>query len=112
MGCRTTPVPLSGPAQRYDGDALLELEPALKPGLAGGWYYHDDAHLRPDKLMSAWRRYLETNGVTIVENCAFQSFRSRNGRAEAARTAQGEHSGDMFIVAAGAWTPLLNEQLG
>ena len=39
------------PAQRYDGDAVLELEPALKPGLAGGWYYHDDAHLRPDKLM-------------------------------------------------------------
>lgn len=31
----------------YDGDALLELEPALRPGLAGGWYYHDDAHLHP-----------------------------------------------------------------
>ncbi len=29
----------------------VELEPALRPGLAGGWYYHDDAHLRPDKLM-------------------------------------------------------------
>ena len=28
----------------------------FEPGLAGGWYYHDDAHLRPDKLMQAWRR--------------------------------------------------------
>ena len=46
------------PAQRYDGDAVLELEPALKPGLAGGWYYHDDAHLRPDKLMRSWREVL------------------------------------------------------
>src|SRR5262249_12838559 len=25
------------PARRLDGDALLELEPALRPGLAGGW---------------------------------------------------------------------------
>src|SRR5207247_4893894 len=27
------------PATPYHGDALLELEPALKPGLAGGWHY-------------------------------------------------------------------------
>ena len=100
------------PARRLDSDSLIELEPALKPGLAGGWYYHDDSHLRPDKLMSAWRRYLEASGVTIVENCGFQSFRSRNGRAQAAGTAQGELPADIFIVAAGAWTPLLNDQLG
>ncbi len=100
------------PAGRCDGDALLELEPALKPGLAGGWYYHDDAHLRPDKLMVAWRRVLEAGGVTIRENCAFQGFRCKNGRAQVANTAHGEQPADMFIVAAGAWTPLLNEHLG
>ena len=55
------------PAREYDGNAVLELEPALRPGLAGGWYYHDDAHLRPDKLMSAWRRVLEAGGATIRE---------------------------------------------
>ena len=68
------------PARRYDGDTVCELEPALRPGLAGGWYYHDDAQLRPDKLMQAWRRVLETGGVVIRENCAFRGFRSRNGR--------------------------------
>src|SRR5271157_1921870 len=111
MGCRTTPVPLSGPAQRYDGDALLELEPALKLGLAGGWYYHDDAHLRPDKLMRAWRSVLAAGGATIRENCAFQGFRSRDGQVSAAKTIQGEVAADVFVVAAGAWTPLLNEHL-
>ena len=35
------------PARRCDAHALVELEPALKPGLAGGWYYDHDAHLRP-----------------------------------------------------------------
>jgi D-amino-acid dehydrogenase len=100
------------PARRYDGDALVELEPALKPGLRGGWYYHDDAHLRPDKLMKAWRSVLETQGATIRENCAFHGFRARNGKVVVADTAQGELPADVFVVAAGAWTPLLNEHLG
>jgi len=100
------------PARRFDGDALVELEPALQPGLAGGWYYHDDAQLRPDKLMKAWRRVLESQGATIHENRPFQGFRSRNGHVVVADTAQGELAADVFVVAAGAWTPLLNEHLG
>jgi D-amino-acid dehydrogenase len=99
-------------ARRYDGDALLELEPALKPKLAGGWYYHDDAHLRPDKLMKAWRSVLAAGGATIRENCAFQGFRLQDGQASAADTSQGELTGDVFVVAAGAWTPVLNKHLG
>ena len=39
-----------------------ELEPALKPGLAGGWHYEGDAHLRPDKLMSSWRTAARITG--------------------------------------------------
>jgi D-amino-acid dehydrogenase len=100
------------PAESYSGEALLELEPALRPGLAGAWYYHDDAHLRPDKLMSAWRRVLASGGVTIQENCEFKGFRNQNGRALVAQTSQGDLVADRFVVAAGAWTPLLNEHLG
>src|SRR5439155_9613967 len=33
------------PAKRYDGEAVRELEPALKSGLAGGWHYNTDGHL-------------------------------------------------------------------
>jgi D-amino-acid dehydrogenase len=100
------------PAQRYGGDALIELEPALRPGLAGGWYYHDDAHLRPDKLLRSWRKVLESGGVTIREHCAFRGFRRQNGRAVAADTEQEGLTADAFVVATGAWTPLLNDQLG
>jgi D-amino-acid dehydrogenase len=100
------------PAQRLDGEALAALEPALKPGLAGAWCYRDDAHLRPDRLMRAWRGCLESRGVVIRENAGFQRFRSGNGRAVAAVTGAGELAADFFIVATGAWTPLVNEQLG
>jgi D-amino-acid dehydrogenase len=100
------------PARRLDGDDLGELEPALQPGLAGGWYYHDDAHLRPDKLMRAWRQVLEAGGVEVRAHCAFQGFAGGNGRARVALTEQGELPADVFIVAGGAWTPLFSEHLG
>jgi D-amino-acid dehydrogenase len=100
------------PARRLDGDAVSELEPALKPGLAGGWYYHDDAHLRPDRLLRSWRRALEASGVSIRENSRFLGFRRQDGRAVAADTEQGGLTADAFVIATGAWTPFLNDQLG
>lgn len=100
------------PAERLDGKVLVALEPALKPGLAGAWCYRDDAHLRPDRLMQSWRSRLESRGVVIREDCGFERFRAENGRAVAAITATGELAADLFVVATGAWTPLLNDRLG
>jgi D-amino-acid dehydrogenase len=100
------------PARRYDGDAVVELEPALRPGLAGGWYYEGDAHLRPDKLLRSWRRALEAGGVTVREHCALEGFVAGSGRAAAVATGQGEIAADVFVVAAGAWTPRLRRLLG
>lgn len=100
------------PARLLDGCELCALEPALRDDLAGGWYYHDDAHLRPDKLMSAWRARIEADGGAIREHHDFQGFETRNGRVLSARTSGGDASGDLFIVAAGAWTPRLKEHLG
>jgi D-amino-acid dehydrogenase len=99
------------PARRIDGEGVRELEPALKPGLAGGWYYEHDAHLRPDVLLDSWRDRLERRGVQVRESCELNGIVRRNGRATAARTSQGEIAADQFVVATGAWTPLLAREL-
>jgi D-amino-acid dehydrogenase len=99
-------------ATRYDGQALTDLEPALKPGLAGGWHYLTDGHLRPDKLLSSWRNLLTNCGVTIHEYCELLGFIHHANRAHAIRTSQGEMSADAFVLATGAWTPLLKIELG
>jgi D-amino-acid dehydrogenase len=107
-------------ANRYDGDEVVKLEPALKPGMAGGWHFPGDAHLRPDKLMSSWKTLLESRGVSILENHEFQKFvkiGGKNGasgqsRANRVITSQGEFEADAFVVATGAWTPMLNRELG
>jgi D-amino-acid dehydrogenase len=98
--------------ERIDGANLVEREPALKPGLAGGWLYETDAHLRPDRLMAGWREVLQRRGVTIRSQCALTGFAGEAAAARAARASQGDFSADAFVVATGAWTPLLNRQLG
>jgi D-amino-acid dehydrogenase len=50
--------------------------------------------------------------VTIREHCEMTGFRSEASRAVALTTTQGEIPGEAFVVAAGAWTPLLDKHLG
>jgi len=99
-------------AQRVDSAALEDMEPSLRPGLAGAWYYEVDAHLRPDRLMQAWRCVLTELGVTLVENQQVEGFVRQQGRAVAVKTSAGDIAADVFVVATGAWTPWLNKQLG
>jgi D-amino-acid dehydrogenase len=100
-------------ATRLPAEELAKLEPALKPdAAAGAWLYDCDAHLRPDKLMSAWQRRLNEQGVTIRENCEFQGFERTDGKVTGLVTSQGRIEADQVVIATGAWTPLLKEQLG
>jgi D-amino-acid dehydrogenase len=99
-------------AQRFDSAALAALEPALKPDMAGGYLYKSDAHLKPDRLMSELKRVLLCHGVEIKEKCEVLGFVKSNLSVKAVRTSAGELPGDQFVVATGAWTPMLNKELG
>lgn len=104
------------PAQRLGPAEVVALEPSLRDDVAGGWYYEHDAHLRPDRLMASWRQRLEARGTEFREHCAMQRFVATNGQtsgtAAAVATEQGELAADVFIVAAGALTPFLADELG
>ncbi|SFI47755.1 D-amino-acid dehydrogenase [Planctomicrobium piriforme] len=90
---------------------LLEMEPALKPGVAGAWLYDCDAHLRSDKLMEAWQKRLVHDGVSIRENCELISLEEGDGAISAVNTTAGRIEVDQVVVATGAWTRLLSRQL-
>jgi D-amino-acid dehydrogenase len=98
-------------AERWDEEQLLANEPALKPGLAGGWYYERDCHLRPDRLLASWRKVLEGRGVSIREHCEAKRFRGNGKTLTSLETSTGDVTADAFVVATGAWTPLLNREL-
>jgi len=99
-------------ADAYPGEEVRQLEPALKLGLAGGWHYAGDCHLRPDRLMAELRQRLEASGVRLIEQARVEEFCVEGQWARSVRTTQGDIPGQIFVVATGAWTPFLNRQLG
>ena len=102
-------------ARRLDGDELAAFEPALKPGLAGGWFYESDAHLRPDALMRSWRRSLEARGVTIREGVSVTGVATDAGRVTGVRTDDGGGEtvpASAVVIAAGALAPAFRDALG
>jgi D-amino-acid dehydrogenase len=100
------------PSDRLDGDAVLQFEPALKSGLAGGWYYREDAHLQPEMLMASWRQALDRRDVAVKENCELRSIRTSGDKAAAIETSTGDIEAEAFVVATGALTKRLSGVLG
>ncbi|MBA4031696.1 MAG: amino acid dehydrogenase [Planctomyces sp.] len=100
------------PARRIVGDdALIEFEPALKPGNTGAFLYDCDAHLRPDKLMEQMRASLVSQGVTLLEGTKVEEIVTEGSRFKAVKTSQGEIEAGHVVVAAGALSPLFQKAL-
>ncbi|MEX2317554.1 MAG: FAD-dependent oxidoreductase [Pirellulales bacterium] len=97
---------------RVEGSQLTAIEPALRSGLAGGWHWLTDAHLRPDRLMTALRELLERRGVEIQEGVQVNDFEVTAGRAAAIETSSGRMAAELFVVAAGAESPAFARRLG
>ena len=98
-------------ARRIEGDELAEFEAALKPGLAGAFYYDADAFARPDLLNAAWSQTLRQRGVSFVENCGLRAVHQSCGRVSSLLTSKGTLDADRFVIATGAWSAKLSSQL-
>jgi D-amino-acid dehydrogenase len=99
-------------ARPLDAPKLFEFEPALRRGPAGGWHYTGDAHLRPDRLMTALAGVLRSRGVEILEETSVSRIMLENGRARAVETAAGTLEADAVVLAAGARSAAFAAQLG
>ncbi len=96
----------------HPGEAVRELEPALRSGMAGGWHFPDDAHIRPDKLLVGLRAQLEQRGCVIREHLAVESMRIEAGRLTALETTAGSMSADLVVLSTGAEAPRFAKSLG
>lgn len=99
-------------AQPIAGADLTDFEPTLKPGLAGGFYYPQDAMVRPDLVNTQWSASLKARGVTFIEQCEFQRLKRTQGRVTHVETTQGELPVDVVVFATGAWSSRLADELG
>jgi D-amino-acid dehydrogenase len=90
---------------------LLRMEPALHPNVCGAWFHPEDSHLRPEKLLKSLKSAVIQKGVQIEEKCGLKRLEMGTGKILKATTAKGIFKAGTYVLAAGAWTPLLTRPL-
>ena len=91
-------------ARRIERTEIPDFDPALRPDLAGAFFYDDDGSVRPDQLVRDWRAHLSQNGVALVENCRLEEVQAKGSSIGSLRTSGGEMTADHFVFALGAWS--------
>ena len=97
--------------EQIDGADYLRGEPALREGVAGAIRFPGDARLRPDRYVAGLARAFREAGGTLVEHCDVQAFEETPDGVRA-QTSTGVFEGRDLLLAAGAWSPMLQRSLG
>lgn len=95
----------------WTGKEMAQREPALLPSLAGGVYFPQDRHLRPDTLMRGLATRCRELGGTLLTGNPVTAVR-RDDRVRAVVTPAGAIEGDQFLIACGAYSAPVAELFG
>jgi D-amino-acid dehydrogenase len=96
----------------HDAARVEREEPALKPGVVGGLYWPNDAHLRPDRFVAALAGLARAAGVEIREQAAVTGFERAQGRVDGLRVGAEVIRAGSVVLAGGAWSPAIARDLG
>ncbi|MCF6247743.1 MAG: FAD-dependent oxidoreductase [Desulfobacula sp.] len=90
---------------------IQDIEPAIKDDIAGAWLNPHDWHLRPEKLIEAWKKKLIQKGLIIEEKTKLIDFNIQKKKIAGVNTIKGRFKADAYIIASGAWAAKIKEQL-
>jgi D-amino-acid dehydrogenase len=99
-------------ARILDRNGLHEMDASVEFVAHGGVHFPGDAMLVPAKFVKNLALLLEKQGVVIHRNCRVESFKREGGRIARVGTTSGMFEADEFVLAGGAWSPLLARDLG
>jgi glycine oxidase len=91
---------------------LRRLEPAIAGGLGRVYHLPDIAQLRNPRHVKALLAGCRKHGVRLQPGCTLLGFERHGDRLMAAKTTAGRLPAGQFLLATGAWTDPLLEQVG
>ena len=101
--------------KRLTAAEVLELEPSLAamgPALLGGIHTPDDESGDALKFTQALAAKAAGLGVTFRYGCKIHHLEWDKGRISGVATDQGRLKADVYVLAAGSWSPFLARQVG
>lgn len=97
---------------RMSGSEARELEPALRPEVAGAVLIDGDRHVRPESLLKAAYEWLQSNGVQLYPQSEVVDLDIVDGRVIGVRTKDRTIEADQLLVATGAESSFLTQKVG
>ncbi|NER09111.1 D-amino-acid dehydrogenase [Muriicola jejuensis] len=91
---------------------LDRLQPGLSPEIEGAVHYLCDAHTSPNEIMDRLKMYLRVQGVVILQDEEVIGFTRKNRRITGTLTSRATYTTDEVVLAGGAWTSGLLQNLG
>ena len=98
-------------SEMLSGDEARELEPALSEGVVAGLYLPEDGNVNPPELVRALAQGATKHGAELREYERVTGFLTQGERVTGVRTAQVSVSAGSVVLAGGAASGLLSEQL-
>ena len=95
-----------------DKAALQALEPQLQLDVLGGVHYRCDGHLYPNDLMQQLIQYLQQQQVRFLPEREVTKIRTSGNKITEVITGQETHTADIFVLAAGSWSPAVARLTG
>ena len=99
--------------ERFDGEALRELEPALNPAIPCAIFMPDTSHsINPLRLAKTVAECFAGDGGTIIEKRVTRIECDAQGPRRLHLDGGSSHGVEALVIAAGAWSHRLAAQLG
>lgn len=98
--------------EELDWEGVHRREPALAPNVGHAYYLPEMAQVRNPRHVKALTAACAKRGVRLRPGCAVNALVRQGSRIEAVDTDQGRLSVGRYLVATGAWTDALLEQVG
>jgi glycine oxidase len=105
-------VQLGQPAEWLNAPEVYRWEPRLSSDVIGALYLPADVQISAPRLTQAFACAVRRLGVEIYEECEVIQLRREGERITQVMTQQGMWSVDRVILATGAWSRELAEQVG
>jgi sarcosine oxidase subunit beta len=93
-------------------DEAAKRQRGLAAHLLGCTYSPQDGHVNPFRLNIGFAKAARKHGAGILIDADVTGFKLSGGRIRGIKTARGDVDADLVVLAAGAWSPLLTEELG
>ncbi|PIE20459.1 MAG: glycine oxidase ThiO [Neptuniibacter caesariensis] len=101
------------PLRKVDADFLYQKEPNLCPGLEEGLWMPEVSSIRNPRLGRALKESLVKHpGVKLLEQSEVAALGHKAGSVTAVETSQGALHANKVVIAAGAWSAGLLQQVG